>query len=80
MASADTAKESVDKKITIDHDKCISCGTCLDVCPFMVYEAREYKEGSTRKRRIPEPVNLDDCVLCQTCQAQCPTGAITVEG
>ena len=80
MASADTGREIANKKITIDHDKCISCGTCLDVCPFMVYEVKEYKHGAKRKRRIPVPANIDACVLCQACEAQCPTDAITVEG
>ena len=28
-------------KITVDHEKCIGDGECVDVCPVEVYELRE---------------------------------------
>lgn len=79
MKSTDTWKQIVSQKIIVDHDRCISCGSCLQVCPFMVYELKEFKTNSKRKKKIPVPVYVEDCFLCQSCQAQCPTDAITIE-
>jgi len=79
LKPTDTGKQIVSPKITVDHDKCISCGSCLEVCPYRVYELKEYKKDSKRKRRIPVPVNVEDCIFCQACQAQCPPDAITIE-
>ena len=45
---------------------CISCGICSEICP---------KDAITLKRGKIE-VNLDKCVLCETCGIHCPTNAI----
>jgi NAD-dependent dihydropyrimidine dehydrogenase PreA subunit len=79
LKSTDTWQQIVSQKITIDHDKCISCGACVEICPFMVYDFSVLKTDSKRKRKFPVPVYLEDCFLCQSCQAQCPTDAITIE-
>lgn len=78
MTSTETWKQIVTQKITIDHERCIGCGNCLGACPFMVYEMREFKTRN-KKKKMPVPVYLEDCFLCQSCQAECPTDAIAIE-
>lgn len=74
MNSSETWKQIVTQKITVDFEKCIGCGACVQVCPFMVYELRPVE-----KKKKGFPVYQEDCFLCQSCQAQCPTDAITIE-
>ena len=42
---------------------------CVDACPAQVYEMVDGKS---------EPVNMDECLGCETCVEVCPEGAITV--
>ena len=60
-------------KITIDSDKCESCGLCASECPRVVYEFDE--EANTL-----EIVDIENCSMCKTCVRGCEAGAITVEG
>jgi len=58
---------------TIDYDKCISCGKCVEYCHLGVYESEENKG---KKRSIVR--NPNNCVVfCTGCEEQCPAGAIT---
>ena len=58
---------------TIDYEKCVNCGKCVDYCKLGVYEFEE-KEGAKRSV-VKSPNNC--VVLCTGCQEQCPEGAIT---
>ena len=58
---------------TINYEKCINCGKCVDYCKLGVYEF-EKKEG--KKRCVVK--NPNNCVvLCTGCEPECPAGAIT---
>lgn len=58
---------------SIDYDKCISCGKCVEYCKFGTYEFQE-KDG--KKRTVVK--NPNSCVvLCSGCDSICPAGAIT---
>ncbi|HDQ40855.1 MAG TPA: 4Fe-4S dicluster domain-containing protein [Desulfonatronum sp.] len=57
-------------KITVDVDKCIGDGECVDVCPVEVYELQDGKAV---------PVNEEECLGCESCVEVCEQGAITVE-
>ena len=57
---------------TIDYEKCVNCGKCVDYCKLGVYEFEE-KEETKR----PVVKNPNQCVvLCTGCEPQCPAGAI----
>ena len=58
---------------TIDYEKCISCGKCVDYCKLGVYE---FQESQGKKRSVVK--NPNNCVVfCTGCEAQCPAKAIT---
>jgi NAD-dependent dihydropyrimidine dehydrogenase PreA subunit len=58
---------------TIDYDKCVNCGKCVDYCTLGVFELEE-KEG--KKRSVVK--NPNNCVVfCTGCQEQCPACAIS---
>jgi len=57
---------------TIDYEKCVSCGKCVDYCKLGTYEF-EQKDGKNR----PVVKNPNNCVvLCTGCDSICPYGAI----
>jgi len=56
-------------KITIDLDKCVGCGECIDICPEEVYELQNEKSVA---------VNEEDCVGCESCIEVCEEDAITI--
>jgi len=53
-------------RITVDQNKCVSCGKCLKVCPMNVEIT-----NNSRKRK-----NATECILCLECVDQCPKKAI----
>jgi NAD-dependent dihydropyrimidine dehydrogenase PreA subunit len=58
---------------TIDYEKCISCGKCVDYCKLGVYE---FQEKEHERRSVVK--NPNNCVVfCTGCEEQCPAGAIT---
>ncbi len=57
-------------KVTINYDKCVYCKTCVNICPWGVYE-------DTGDR--VEVTHMKECVCCMSCVAPCPTDAIKVE-
>ena len=72
-----------DGKAHIDHDKCISCGKCHQVCPYhaIIYmpvpceEACPVKAISKDEYGI-EHIDPDKCIYCGKCLNACPFGAI----
>jgi NAD-dependent dihydropyrimidine dehydrogenase PreA subunit len=56
-------------KVTVDNDKCIGDGECVDVCPVEVYELQDGKAV---------PVNMEECLGCESCVEVCEQDAITV--
>lgn len=56
-------------KPIVDNEKCIGCGTCIEVCPMSVYVLKEGKAV----------VNNDECIACKACEVQCPQEAIKIE-
>ncbi len=56
--------------VTVDPDKCIGDGECVEVCPADVYELQDGKAV---------PVNMEECLGCESCVEVCEQDAITVE-
>ena len=54
----------------IDKEKCIGCGTCVNVCSSDVI-----RMGADGKPHIRYK---DECCVCLYCQEDCPAGAIYV--
>jgi len=55
--------------LTVDQDKCVGCGECVDVCPAEVYELQDGKSN---------PVNAEECLGCESCVEVCQQSAITI--
>jgi heterodisulfide reductase subunit A2 len=53
----------------VDPDKCISCMTCVHVCPYMAPQV-----GFSNKAEVQGAV----CMGCGSCSAECPAKAITL--
>jgi len=56
---------------TVDHDLCIGCEVCVELCPE-VFEMREDKSW------VVNPERCDTCD-CEETVASCPVGAIEFE-
>jgi NAD-dependent dihydropyrimidine dehydrogenase PreA subunit len=57
-------------EVTVDNDKCVGCGDCVDICPVEVYELQDEKLV---------PVNAEECVGCESCIEVCEQEAISVK-
>ena len=59
--------------VVVDDAKCIAdkgCTVCVDVCPLDVLRISDM----TNKAYMA----YDECWYCMPCEADCPTGAVTV--
>jgi len=57
---------------SLDIQKCLACGTCVEVCPMDVFRlAGEAAPHSEIRYR-------DDCQTCYNCELECPAQAIRV--
>jgi NAD-dependent dihydropyrimidine dehydrogenase PreA subunit len=58
---------SVQRKIEVDRDKCIDCGSCYSLCPV---DAIAFEPDKT------VVFDVEKCVACGLCVDTCPTRAI----
>ena len=60
-------KQIYSRLFTVDAKKCNACGLCMKHCPT----------GNITKDRSEHPVWGRNCLLCLTCEAECPQDAVT---
>jgi NADPH-dependent glutamate synthase beta subunit-like oxidoreductase/Pyruvate/2-oxoacid:ferredoxin oxidoreductase delta subunit len=71
-------------RVDIDHDGCINCGICMDVCPVEALDmSRPDRAGVEGGRPIlslmEHPVQVGECIGCDICARECPVHVITIE-
>ena len=59
--------------ITLDIEKCTGCGSCVHVCPNLIF----YEKSGRIAPKIA-PYSEERCIVCGHCVASCPVSAITV--
>lgn len=63
--------------VTVNDDLCIAdkgCTVCVDVCPLDVLRIADRLDGKGKTAHM----KYDECWYCMPCEADCPTGAVTV--
>lgn len=71
---------------SIDRDKCVSCGKCLEVCPKSVIDWVPYSQevvvecNSEEFGKDVKSKCAVGCIGCGMCARACPFEAITMEG
>ncbi len=53
-------------QIKVDKEKCVGCGSCIELCPYKALRMHEQKADYF----------LEACFLCGHCEAVCPVGAV----
>lgn len=56
--------------LTVEKEKCIGCGMCMEVCPHAVLAMNGHKQVQILDR--------DACMECGACALNCPTEALRV--
>lgn len=54
----------------VDKNKCIACGTCVQMCPV---GAISFDENGLAT------IDPNKCIKCGTCEVACPVQAIKIE-
>jgi len=59
-------------KIVVDYAKCVGeiDRICVEICPVSVFQ--------NDKSKKPKIVNEENCILCRSCQVNCPSQAIKI--
>jgi [FeFe] hydrogenase (group B1/B3) len=72
---------------TIDQEKCIKCGRCVDVCPYHAIVKTERPcaaacgTGAVHSDELGRAeIDYSKCVSCGQCLVNCPFGAIADKG
>lgn len=60
-------------EVKIEAKKCVGDGVCVEKCPMGVLEMT-----NIGKKKLAQVVNPDNCIVCHTCELECPYDAIKV--
>jgi glycolate oxidase iron-sulfur subunit len=77
--------ENIDKPQTVDLDRCVHCGLCLNACPTYrelgvemdsprgrIYQMVQVSQGQPIGDSYREHIDL--CLACRGCESACPSG------
>ena len=74
---------TVDKHASIDEDKCVNCGLCMQNCPYHAIikipvpcEEACPVGAITKDETGHERIDYDKCIFCGRCMSECPFGAM----
>ena len=56
-----------------NHDECIRCGKCTEVCPARLLPQQLYWHARARNYERTREFHLFDCIECGCCSAVCPS-------
>lgn len=74
-------------RISIDHDNCINCGICMDVCPVQALDMSRPQvagveagaTGSPIPWMMEHPIQVGECIGCSICVRECPVVVMTLD-
>ena len=74
---------AIDRKATIDEEKCVNCGLCMQACPYHAIvklsvpcEEACPVDAIAKDDSGKEHIDYAKCVHCGKCMVECPFGAI----
>ncbi len=73
-------------RIDIDHDNCLNCAVCMDVCPVEALDMSRPTgpgieaagRGAPQAWMMERPVQVGECIGCGICIRECPTVVMTL--
>lgn len=84
-STAVSNKQEFDKPQTVDLDRCVHCGLCLNACPTYrelgvemdsprgrIYQMVQVSQGAPITESYKEHIDL--CLACRGCESACPSG------
>lgn len=60
----------LEKKISLDGDKCIDCGACVGLCPV---------DALSLDKQMKLQLDENKCIQCKACVEACPVDALSIE-
>jgi uncharacterized protein (DUF362 family)/NAD-dependent dihydropyrimidine dehydrogenase PreA subunit len=70
------ARNLIIKKPKMIPDRCVKCGSCVDVCPTL---PKSVDFTSSAGRQAPPVFNYSTCIRCYCCHEVCPAKAIVLK-
>ncbi|MFH1775678.1 MAG: 4Fe-4S dicluster domain-containing protein [Chloroflexota bacterium] len=61
------------------HKECLSCGNCIDICPFLSREPARREKTEQRTSMALESTVGEDCDQCDACILVCPQVDTTIK-
>ncbi|MFX1531249.1 MAG: 4Fe-4S binding protein [Promethearchaeota archaeon] len=70
-------KVYLDGEIGVDWEKCISCMSCIDVCPSKAFfKTKNQQNNNSTKNKVS--FHQSSCISCGTCVRACPKKVINL--